>query len=115
MTRNVSDISSPINVNRNNFTPVPHVDSVVFYLTPKETIKNKENKELYKLISKLFLYRRKTILNCLTSILSDKEKAQKVLDELGVDANKRAEQLDIKFYIDLLNLLKSKGLITTIN
>ena len=114
MLNYVSEISSPMNVNRNNFTPVPHVDSVVFSLTPNENIKNKDNKSLYKLISKLFLYRRKTILNCLTNIVSDKEVASNLLNELGVKADARAEQLDISFYNNLLKLLKLKGLDTKI-
>lgn len=114
LLNHVCKISSPINVNRNNFTPVPHVDSVVFSLTPNENIKNEDNKLLYKLISRLFLYRRKTILNCLTSIIKDKDEAAKALQELRVSNDARAEQLNIEFYISLLNLLKSKGLITKI-
>ena len=110
----VSDISNATNVNRNNFAPVPHVDSVVFVLIPNSNIKNIDNKTLYKLISKLFLYRRKTILNCLTSIVKDKSLATSILDELGVSYNYRAEQFDINFYLKLLNLLKSKGLVNKI-
>ena len=77
-------------------------------------ITNEENKLLYKLISRLFLYRRKTILNCLTSIIKDKDEAAKALQELRVSNDARAEQLNIDFYISLLKLLKSKGLITKI-
>ena len=102
----VCDISSPINVSRNNFSPVPHVDSVVFILTPNSNIKLSENKELYKLISQLFLYRRKTILNCLTSLVKNKETAMRIIQNLGVDINLRPEQLDINFYISLLKQLK---------
>lgn len=114
LLNHVCKISSPINVNRNNFTPVPHVDSVVFSLTPNENIKSEDNKLLYKLISKLFLYRRKTILNCLTSVIGDKDEAANALKELCVSNDARAEQLDIDFYIRLLNLLKSKGLASKI-
>ena len=114
LLNHVCKISSPINVNRNNFTPVPHVDSVVFSLTPNENIKSEDNKLLYKLISKLFLYRRKTILNCLTSVIKDKDEAANTLKELSVSNDARAEQLDIDFYIRLLNLLKSKGLASKI-
>ena len=110
----VSKISGPINVTRNNFTPVPHVDSVVFSLTPNENIKNKDNKLLSKLMTKLFLYRRKTILNSLSSLIKDKELSISFLNELNVDSNARAEQLDINFYLNLLKLLKSKGLETKI-
>ena len=36
----VSEISPAMDVNRNNFTPVPHVDSVVFMLKPNQNIKD---------------------------------------------------------------------------
>ena len=103
----VCEISSPFNVGRNNFTPVPHVDSVVFELTPNENIKNKDNKELLKLMQKLFLHRRKTILNCLQSVVGDKEKADQILKTMKVNPQLRPEQLDIQFYISLLKVLKS--------
>lgn len=102
----VSTVSSPISVGRNNFAPVPHVDSVVFTLSPNENIKNPDNIKLFKLINQLFLLRRKNILNNLTNVTKDKQKAQQILDKMGVDVNKRPEQLDIHFYIELLNELK---------
>lgn len=102
----VCDISSSIDVGRNNFLPVPHVDSVVFKLTPNEKIKNKENKDLYKLIKQLFLQRRKNILNNLTNFVKNKENSRKILDKLVIDINKRPEELSIEFYINLLKMLK---------
>ena len=103
----VADVSSPFAVGRNNFTPVPHVDSVVFILTPNENIKSKDNKELLKLMQKLFLHRRKTVLNCLQSMSIEKEKAEEILTKLGVNSQLRPEQLSIDFYISLLKELKS--------
>ncbi len=103
----VSEISSPINVGRNNFTPVPHVDSVVFSLVPNANIKNSDNKELLKLMQRLFLHRRKTILNCLNNIVGDKDKTEQILKSLGANPQLRPEQLDINFYICLLKALKS--------
>ena len=103
----VADISAPINVGRNNFTPVPHVDSVVFSLTPNEHMKDENNKELLKLMQKLFLHRRKTILNCLQTVINDKTKAEELLKKMNVNPQLRPEQLDINFYISLLKQLKS--------
>ena len=103
----VCDISSPVNVGRNNFVPIPHVDSVVFKLIPNKNIKNPDNKELLKLMQKLFLHRRKTILNCLQSVINDKAKSENILKGLDVDPQLRPEQLDINFYISLLKVLKS--------
>lgn len=101
----VAEISTPINVGRNNFAPVPHVDSVVFTITPNKNIKNEENKNLYKVIKQLFLLRRKNILNNLSNLVKNKEKAREILGKMNVDANKRPEELPIEFYINLLKIL----------
>lgn len=110
----VSDISSPMSVSRNNFVPIPHVDSVVFTLTPNQNIKNEDNKKLFRLMKSIFLHRRKTILNCLSSTIGDKLVAANLLKELNVSELKRPEQLDINFYLNLLKLLKSKDFISKI-
>ena len=101
----VADISAPVEVSRNNFAPVPHVDSVVFILTPNNNIKNESNKSLYKVMKQLFLLRRKNILNNLTNLIKDKEKAREILGKMNIDTNKRPEELGIEFYIDLLKML----------
>ena len=101
----VADISSPIEVNRNNFAPVPHVDSVVFVLKPNSNIKNDENKELFKTMKQLFLLRRKNILNNLSNLMKNKEKAREILEKMHIDTNKRPEELPIEFYINLLKML----------
>lgn len=101
----VADISSPIEVARNNFAPLPHVDSVVFAITPNSNIKNEDNKELFKTMKQLFLLRRKNILNNLTNLLKNREKAQEILGKMKIDTNKRPEELPIEFYINLLKML----------
>ena len=94
-----------MDVSRNNFAPVPHVDSVVFTLKPNENIKNADNLRLYKTMKQLFLLRRKNILNNLSNFVQNKEKAREILGKMGVDTNKRPEELPIEFYINLLKML----------
>ena len=101
----VADISSPIEVGRNNFAPVPHVDSVVFVITPNSNIKNENNKVLFKVMKQLFLLRRKNILNNLTNLMKNKQKAREILGKMQIDVNKRPEELPIEFYINLLKML----------
>ena len=101
----VAEISCPIEVNRNNFSPIPHVDSVVFTLKLNKNIKNPDNLRLYKTMKQLFLLRRKNILNNLTNFVQSKEKAREILGKMGVDTNKRPEELPIEFYINLLKML----------
>ena len=101
----LASISSPIEVGRNNFAPVPHVDSVVFVIKPNENIKNEENKKLFKVMKQLFLLRRKNILNNLSNLVKNKEKAREILGKMNIDTNKRPEELPIEFYINLLKML----------
>ena len=101
----VADISSSLEVGKNNFAPIPHVDSVVFVITPNENIKNTDNVKLFKTMKQLFLLRRKNILNNLTNLVKNKEKAREILGKTGIDTNKRPEELGIEFYIDLLKML----------
>ena len=101
----VADISSPMDVEKNNFAPIPHVDSVVFVLTPNKNITNEGNERLYKVMKQLFLLRRKNILNNLTNLVKNKEKAREILDKMQIDTNKRPEELPIEFYINLLKML----------
>ena len=101
----VSSISTPIEVGRNNFAPVPHVDSVVFVIKPNSNSKNEENEKLFKTMKQLFLLRRKNILNNLSNLVKSKEKAREILDKMKIDTNKRPEELPIEFYINLLKML----------
>jgi len=103
----VCEISSPMNVGRNSFTPVPHVDSVVFTLKTNSNIQNEENKELYKLMTRLFLHRRKTILNCMSAIGKSKEESKEILRKAAISEMLRPEQLSIENYKTLLKVLKS--------
>jgi 16S rRNA A1518/A1519 N6-dimethyltransferase RsmA/KsgA/DIM1 with predicted DNA glycosylase/AP lyase activity len=84
---------------------VPHVDSVVFVLTPNDNIKNEDNKKLFKVMKQLFLLRRKNILNNLSNLVKNKEKAREILEKMGINTNKRPEELPIDFYINLLKML----------
>jgi len=54
-----TNIEKILNVNKNNFSPSPKVDSVVLRLTRKKTI----SKELIQTVNKLFSYKRKKLRN----------------------------------------------------
>ena len=95
-----------MDVSRNNFYPVPHVDSIVFEIEFKEGINKEEIIRLYKLISQLFLMRRKTMLNNLISLCSSKEKAKVLLNKAGIKENARAESLSKDDYLRLAKIYK---------
>ncbi|MFB5630593.1 MAG: ribosomal RNA small subunit methyltransferase A [Nitrosopumilaceae archaeon] len=73
-----SEIKKITNVNKNNFSPQPKIDSVVIKLT----LKNKINKELVKTVNKLFSYKRKTIQNILKQF-GIKMQSDKRLEDLS--------------------------------
>ncbi len=107
----VSSLSKAVNVSRNAFTPIPHVDSVYFTLTFNEFNKDESNIELYRLMTKLFIHRRKTILNNLTNILKDKELSNKILIEINVNPTSRPENLNIKDYQNILKALQFNNIL----
>ncbi len=75
------------NVNKNNFTPPPRVDSVVLKLTRKKTL----SKELIQTVNKLFSYKRKNLQN--------------ILKQFGkkIESNKRLEDLTSE---EIINIAK---------
>ncbi len=110
LLNHVASIEPSIIVGRSNFVPTPHVDSVVFKIVPNENIKNTDNEFIYRLMCKIFLHKRKTVLNCLSSLLSDKVLASNILKELNIDFLLRPEQLNIEQYIALYEKLTAENL-----
>ena len=88
-----------INVPKENFNPVPEVDSCVVKLdVKKEHIKLKNEKNFFKVIKAAFSQRRKNIGNSLTGIGKSKAEIKEMLEELNIDINKGAENLSIDQY-----------------
>lgn len=99
-----SDFVKGFNVPRTSFAPAPHVDSSVFVLK----IKNdniEEASKLYKLVSALFLHKRKTIYNNLSQHLKDNAKAKETLEKAGIKANLRPQDVSLDGYLKLLRSL----------
>ena len=102
----VADIKLLFNVGRNSFTPIPHVDSSIILIDFKKDKHDEEAKEMYLLAKKLFLNRRKTIYNNLKNYLEDASKAEKVLKDAKIEANRRPEQLSDQDYLRILSIIK---------
>jgi 16S rRNA (adenine1518-N6/adenine1519-N6)-dimethyltransferase len=92
-------------VPRTAFSPAPHVDSVVFSITFDPQADCEKAKKIYSLASTLFLHRRKTILNNLSSMLGDSKKASLFLSKAKIDEKKRPEDLSLMDYENLLSQL----------
>jgi len=84
------------------FRPVPKVDSAVVRLTPYDEPKFKaasaENFE--RVVRQAFGQRRKTLRNSLKGLVDGE-----MLDGLGIDPKKRAEELSVENFVQIANLL----------
>lgn len=94
-------------INRNfmvkpgSFYPMPKCNSAVFSIEINENADFELAKKVYLLAKALFLNRRKTIFNNLSQYLKDKEKANAILEELGILANYRPEQLSPNQFLEI--------------
>ena len=97
------EIKKDFIVKRNSFIPKPNVDSLIvsFYKKEKKIIKSEE--KFYKLVRDSFKYKRKTLKNNLKDY--DYCKIEKVLIKNGYKENIRAEQLPIKVFIEISNVI----------
>lgn len=90
-----------------SFIPEPEVTSKVIKLTirkqPPVEVKNKE--VMFRIIKSAFMQRRKTLLNALTNakVFINKEEGIKILKELNIKENIRAEKLTLQDFANISN------------
>jgi 16S rRNA (adenine1518-N6/adenine1519-N6)-dimethyltransferase len=96
-----ADFARIFNVARSSFSPAPHVDSSVFLLRFHKDVSLSEAQELYAFVSQLFLHRRKTILNNLTTVTKDPVKAKDCLVKAGIAETRRPEELSLAEFLKL--------------
>ena len=96
-----------IDVPKDNFLPIPEVDSCVIKLNVLDTppVELKDKKKFFRLVKAAFSQRRKTINNSLASGEFSKEAVLNALDKLGIDAKLRAENLSIQDFANITNEL----------
>lgn len=94
-----------IDVPKENFEPMPEVDSCVIKLDVRNVppVELKNEKDFFNLIKAGFSQRRKTINNSLASMGISKEKIKNVLEKLGIDSKLRAENLTMEQFSDISN------------
>jgi 16S rRNA (adenine1518-N6/adenine1519-N6)-dimethyltransferase len=93
-------------VSAGSFLPPPKVDSTVMRLTPYETppVQVDDEKWFFKVVKAGFNQRRKTLTNALQAGLGiGKEQVAQVLEEMGLPATARVEQLNLQQLADLAN------------
>lgn len=99
-------------VSKNDFNPVPQVDSAVIQLIPRfDGVKKINDHSIYlKLVKAAFWGKRKTICNSLTQAPYfnwKKEEVQALLNQVGIDPGVRAEKVSLEQYITLANQISS--------
>ncbi len=84
-----------------SFYPIPKCSSVVFTIDINENVDFDHALDAYRFAKKLFLNRRKTIQNNLSSYLNDKDKTLEVLKKAGIDERKRPEEIKPEQFVAL--------------
>lgn len=100
--RYLFDIKKEFLVSKNNFVPIPKVDSVVVSFIPREREELDFNK-FRIFINDAFRYKRKTLKNNLGSY--DLSKIASVLEDNGHSLNDRAEVISLELFIKIFNNL----------
>lgn len=92
-----------------SFIPEPEVTSEVIRLDIRKNppVETKDTEMMFKIIKNAFMQRRKTLLNSLTNtkIFKNKEEGTKILKRLNLNENIRAEELTLKKFAEITDLL----------
>ena len=98
------DISYEFTVDRQNFYPIPNVDSCIIKLVKKQVDEKVDFSEYKNIVYDSFKQKRKNLKNNLKNynleIISD------VLKEYGLDLNNRAEDINSKIFIKITKKLR---------
>lgn len=89
-----------------SFYPIPKCGSTVFSIEFDNEIDRDLALNVYKMSKQLFLNRRKTLSNNLSGYLGDKEKANKIIEELKLPLTVRPEEIKPEMYLALYKKIK---------
>ena len=108
MVEYLSDANIEFIVPKDSFIPAPNVTSAIISLRKNKKFRVNNEKIFFDLIHKSFAKRRKTMINSL--YLSnfngmDKENLNQIFNQLGIDKNVRAEELEIEDYINITDII----------
>ena len=104
------DVKELFKVTKENFFPMPNVESIVFSIDKKEDADHDFAKKLYKVSKICFSNRRKTVLNNISSIILDKEVVKTIFSELNFKESIRAEELSVNDFVDFTKSIIEKEL-----
>ena len=93
------DVSLEFVVGKENFIPVPKVDSAVIKLVRNEKLDSSLWEKFDKLIKDAFAMKRKNLRNNLKNY--DLEKVEEVLNKYNLNLQARAEEIPISVFIEI--------------
>jgi len=93
-------------VSRENFHPIPEVDSAVIRLKRKEMIPNVNTKYFFSLVKAGFSSKRKMLVNNLaTGFKLPKTTVSEILKKSGLEPTQRAQELEVGDWVKLLKII----------
>ena len=94
MMQSFFEVESMFTVPKESFDPQPKIESAILYLKTRANPLTENIKILEKIVKISFSQRRKTLKNCLKSILSQ--------EQTKIDLSQRAEMLSVENFITLM-------------
>ena len=98
------EVNKEIFVGKNNFDPVPKVDSEVISLSLKDKVPDINPEKYIAFLKECFSHKRKTLKNNIISY--DFEKIMNVLNKYGLTESVRAEQIREDIFIEIFKSLE---------
>jgi 16S rRNA (adenine1518-N6/adenine1519-N6)-dimethyltransferase len=92
-------------VSRENFEPIPKVDSAVIKIARKDKIPDVDTKTFFSLVRAGFSAKRKMLVNNLINFSYPKAKLLDILKKSGLDPAVRAEKLSVEDWVKLCEKL----------
>ena len=94
MMQTFFQVESVFTVPKESFNPQPKIESAILYLKTRSKPLTQNTELLQKIVKISFSQRRKTLKNCLKSILSQ--------EQTKIDLSQRAEMLSVENFITLM-------------
>ncbi len=97
------EVKDEIFVGKNNFSPVPKVDSKVISFVPKNRNLNIDEEKYFNFLKLAFSQKRKTLKNNIG--VDNFNKVFSILAKYGFNENVRAEQINEEIFIEISKML----------
>lgn len=107
MAQYYADVEKKFFVPKEAFDPIPKVDSAVIQIIPKRQYDPEEDRKVFRLARAGFASRRKTLANNLsTSLVIPRADIEKILEEISLRKDIRAQALSVDDWGRLATILK---------